>query len=245
MILRKIYALLAVYLASGLAIYAQSAADRHADSIISQHAADTAQYVPKRIPSLLSRDVFIPDDRLAGLTQWMGAPLMKPGVHVIPVYGFSGYSFGKFTVDHWDRIFANLLVFNGMDVPMLVDSQQMMLGNTISLGKGRRLFFANGILYGRQYGTWGNMIGIGTREGLMYRPTGYLILSVWTQEYQSVYAYSPVVYPYPGEGTASTRLPASPVMVSFGAQAYFLAGQFWIGIGASLWKAADPHGHQR
>jgi hypothetical protein len=66
------------------------------------------------------------------------------------------------------------------------------------------------------------------------------MLNIWTQEYQSVYAYSPVVYAVPGEGTASIKLPASPVIVSYGAQAYFLAGQFWIGLGASFWHAARP-----
>ena len=217
--------------------------DNALGSISRASSADTLHFVPKAIPDRLPRDLFIPSDRLAGLTPWMGAPITRPSVHVIPVYGFSGWSFGQFTVDHWDKFFSNLLVFNGMDVPQVVDSQQMLLGNTISLGKKRRLFFANGILYGRQYGTWGNMIGMGSREGLIYRPSGYLIITVWTQEYQSVYAYSPVVYAYPGEGTAAIRLPASPLMVSYGAQAYFLAGQFWIGIGASFWYASDPVGH--
>ena len=114
----------------------------------------------------------------------------------------------------------------------------MMLGNTLSLGKKRRLFFTNGILYGRHFGTWGNMIGMGSREGLIFRPSGVLMITVWTQEYQSVYAYSPVVYPKTGEDPPAIKLPASPVMVSYGAQAYFLAGQFWIGVGASFWT---PH----
>ena len=120
-------------------------------------------------------------------------------------------------------------------------SQVMLLGNTLSLGKKRRLFFTSGILYGRHYGVWGNMLGMGSREGLIFRPNGYLILMLWSQEYQSVSVYSPVMYASPGEAAASIRLPASPLMVSYGAQAYFLAGQFWIGIGASYWKAGPVH----
>jgi hypothetical protein len=197
---------------------------------------------PHPLKILLPSSLFIPSDRLAGLTKWMGGPITRPVIHVMPVYGFNGYGFGSLYVDHWDKFFANLLVYNNINVPLVVDQEVMMVGNTISLGKKRRLFFANGILYGRHYGVWGNMLGIGSREGLIYRPNGYLILNIWTQEYQSVYAYSPVVYAVPGEGTASIKLPASPVIVSYGAQAYFLAGQFWIGLGASFWHAAGP-GH--
>lgn len=187
-----------------------------------------------------SSDMFIPFDRLQGITPWMSAPVMRPKYHAFPVYGFNGYGFGRFTVDHFDRFFSNLLVYNGMDVPCVVRSEQMMLGNTISLGKKRRFFLANGILYGSQFGVWGNMYGMGTREGLIFRPSGYMIFAVWTQEYKSVYAYSPVVYAYPGEDAASIKLPASPLVVSYGVQAYFLAGQLWIGIGASFWYAATP-----
>lgn len=185
-------------------------------------------------------DLFIPNERLQGLTPWMSAPITRPVVHIKPAYGFSGYGFGRFTVDHFDKVFSNLLVYNGMDVPQLVHSDQMMLGNTIALGKKRRVFFANGILYGSQFGVWGNMYGMGSREGLIIRPSEYVILALWTQEYKSVYAFSPVVYPNGSEGTATTKLPASPLTVSYGVQAYFLAGQFWIGIGASLWNTADP-----
>lgn len=206
-------------------------------------ARDSVRFVPRIIPDMLPSELFIPNDRLTGLTVWMAAPVTRPEVHVVPRYGFSGYGFGSFTVDHWEKVFANLLGFNGMNVPQLIDSQQMMLGNTIALGKKRKFYFANGILYGRHYGVWGNMIGMGSREGFIYRPSDYLMFALWSQEYQSVYAYSPVLYPRPGQGSASMKLPASPVMVSYGAQAYFLAGQFWIGIGASFWHAADPEKH--
>lgn len=211
-------------------------------AVLARAQSDTS-FIPRIIPDRLPPELFIPDKRLDGLTPWMSGPITRPSVHVLPEYGTNGWGFGQFTVDHWDKFFSNLLVFNQMNVPQMLDSQQMLLGNTISLGKKRRLFFANGILYGRQYGTWGNMIGMGTREGLVYRPNDYLIIAVWTQEYQSVYAYSPVVYATVGEGTASIRLPASPLMVSYGAQAYFLAGQFWIGIGASFWSAVNPESH--
>ena len=205
------------------------------DSITIKTSSDTSVFVPKVITDMLQADIFIPSYRLQGLTPWMSAPLPRPVTHIMPVYGFDGYGFGQFTVDHFDKFFSNLLGFNLLNVPQLTDFRQMMIGNTISLGKKRKWFFANGILYGREYGTWGNMIGMGTREGLIFRPSAVLMITVWTQEYQSVYAYSPVVYAYPGESTASVRLPASPVIISYGAQAYFLAGQFWIGIGASLW----------
>lgn len=195
---------------------------------------------PHPLKILLPSSLFIPNERLAGLTTWMGGPMTRPVVHVMPVYGFNGYGFGRFYVDHWDKFFANLLIYNNINVPQVVNQEVMMVGNTISLGKKRRLYLSNGILYGRHYGVWGNMLGMGSREGLIYRPNGYIILNIWTQEYQSVYAYSPVVYAVPGEGTASIKLPASPVIVSYGAQAYFLAGQFWIGLGASFWQAAKP-----
>lgn len=217
--------------------------DIRKDSIRHSHASDTMTFIPRRIPDRLPRNLYIPPDRMLGLTPWMSAPLSRPSVHVIPVYGFSGYGFGSFTVDHWDKFFANLLGMNRLDVPQIIDSQQMMLGNTISLGKKRRLYFNSGILYGRHYGVWGNMIGAGSREGLIYRPSAYLILSIWSEEYQSVYAYSPVVYPAAGENPPYMKLPASPVIVSYGAQAYFLAGQFWIGIGASFWHATNPEEH--
>lgn len=201
---------------------------------------DSTSYFPHPIANVLPSSYFIPPDRLQGLTQWMGGPVSRPTVHVMPVYGFNGYGFGKLYVDHWEKFFANLLSYNSIDTPQLLDTQVMMVGNTISLGKKRRLYLSNGILYGRHYGIWGNMIGMGSREGLIFKPNGWLVITVWSQEYQSVYAYSPVVYPYEGEGTASVKLPASPVMVSYGAQASFLAGQFWIGLGASLWHQARP-----
>lgn len=215
---------------------------RNDDSIRISIISDSSEFVPKVIKDRLAPSLFIPSDRLQGLTPWMSAPITRPEVHWIPVYGFSGYGFGRFTVDHFDKLFANLLVFNGLDVPYLIRLEQMMLGNTISLGKKRKLFLANGILYGTQYGVWGNMIGMGSREGLIIRPSGYVIITLWTQEYQSVYSFSPVLYPSGGQNGPYEKLPASPVVVSYGAQAYFLAGQFWIGIGVSLWHTAEK-GH--
>lgn len=211
-----------------------------ADLLPVKTRSDSAVFHGQPLPDLLPADLFIPEYRLRGITRWMSAPITKPMVHVTPVYGFSGLAFGEFTVDHFDKFFSNLLVFNGMNVPQLVDSQRMVLGNTISLGKKRRWYFANGIVYGRDFGVWGNMIGMGTREGILFRPSEYVTITVWTQEYQSVYAYSPVVYPYPGEGTASIRLPATPMVLSYGVQASFLAGQFWIGVGASYWHESPP-----
>ena len=208
------------------------------DSLSYGLSAPKTPYFPRPIKNELPPQLFVPSDRLEGLTRWMAAPMLRPQIHVMPVYGFSGYGFGKFSVDHWDKFFGNLLSFNQLNVPQLLDSQVMMVGNTISLGKKRRLYFANGILYGRHYGTWGNMIGMGSREGLIFRPDDNLVIAVWSQEYQSVYAFSPVVYPVAGENAPYVKLPASPLMISYGAQAYFLAGQFWIGLGATLWTAS-------
>ena len=240
--LKYFISLIIVVVTPSLSSFAQYRDDVK-DTLVEAHKSDSAAYFPHTIPNLLPENLFIPRKAYQGATVWMSAPITRPVVHVMPVYGFNGYGFGKFYVDHWEKFFANLLVFNRINVPSLVESQQMMIGNTIALGKKRRLYLANGILYGRYYGTWGNMLGMGSREGLIFRPNGYVILAVWTQEYQSVYAYSPVLYARPGESTSAIKLPASPVVVSYGAQAYFLAGQFWIGIGAEFWNVADPKKH--
>ena len=236
--LNHIIASLVLILTASAALEGQTKDDTVKDTIEIKKVSDTLRHDSRRLPDLLSPSLFIPSDKLVGVTPWISAPLVRPTAHIIPVYGIDGYAFGRFTVDHFDRFFSNLLGNNRLNVPQVVDSQQMMLGNTLSLGKKRRLFFTSGILYGRHYGMWGNMIGMGSREGLIFKPSGVMIITVWTQEYQSVYAYSPVVYPKYGQSTEAIKLPASPVIVSYGAQAYFLAGQFWIGIGATLWAPA-------
>ena len=95
--------------------------DIRKDSIRHSHASDTMTFIPRRIPDRLPRNLYIPPDRMLGLTPWMSAPLSRPSVHVIPVYGFSGYGFGSFTVDHWDKFFANLLGMNRLDVPQATE----------------------------------------------------------------------------------------------------------------------------
>ena len=72
---------------------------------------------PHPLKILLPSSLFIPSDRLAGLTKWMGGPITRPVIHVMPVYGFNGYGFGSLYVDHWDKFFANLLVYNNINVP--------------------------------------------------------------------------------------------------------------------------------
>ena len=111
------------------------------DTLTEAARADTSSYFPHTIPNLLPKDLFIPRQTFQGPTAWLSAPITRPVVHVMPVYGFSGYGFGRFYVDHWEKFFANLLVFNRINVPSLVDSQQMMVGNTIALGRKRRLYF--------------------------------------------------------------------------------------------------------
>ena len=115
---------------------------QHADvgkdtSAVSLQGSDDVFPHPLKI--LLPSSLFIPSDRLAGLTKWMGGPITRPVIHVMPVYGFNGYGFGSLYVDHWDKFFANLLVYNNINVPLVVDQDVMMVGNTISVALLPRL----------------------------------------------------------------------------------------------------------
>lgn len=200
---------------------------------------DYAQNVERRdtfphpIPFMLSPELFIPARQLNGLLPWNAAPMLKPVVFVMPVYGFDGsIGFGEFNIEHPDRFFSTLMGANLIDVPQLYVSEQKMVGNTLKLG--RRFYFMSGILYGAQLGVRGNNWGMGTREGFIYRPSETVSVAFWTQYFQSVAVYSPVLFPRPDGNMAAIRMPATPEVYSFGVQASFVAGEFIVGVGLSV-----------
>ena len=188
---------------------------------------------PRPIPDLLSPDLFIPADRLEGYLPWNYAPLLRPVVTVFPLYGFDGIvGFGEFHQDHPEKFFSNLLVANDINVPRIYISEQRMVGNTLKIG--RRFYFLSGIMYGAQLGVRGNNWGMGTREGFLYRSSGSLSVAFWTQYFQSVSVYSPVLFPRSDGNMAAIRMPATPEVFSFGVQASFIVGDFIIGVGTSV-----------
>ena len=189
--------------------------------------------LPRVIPDLLSPELFIPADRLNGFLPWNYAPLLRPVFQILPVYGFDGsVGFGEFNQDHPDKFFSNLMVSNHFDIPQLFVSEQKMLGNTLKLG--RRFYFLSGIMYGAQLGVRGNNWGMGTREGFMYRISSNASITFWTQYFQSVAVYSPVLFPRSDGDMAAIRMPATPEVYSFGVQASFVVGEFIIGVGTSV-----------
>ena len=189
--------------------------------------------LPRVIPDVLPPQLFIPADRLQGFLPWNAAPLLRPVVHVLPVYGFDGsIGFGEFNMEHPDRFFSTLTGNNYIDVPELFISEQKMIGNTLKIG--RKFYFMSGIMYGAQMGVRGNNWGMGTREGLVYRPSESVSVTFWTQYFQSVAVYSPVLFPRPDGNMAAIRMPATPEVYSVGVQASFVAGEFIIGVGLSV-----------
>lgn len=189
--------------------------------------------LPHIIPNVLPPQLFIPKDRLEGFLPWNYAPLLRPVVHVLPVYGFDGsIGFGEFNMEHPDRFFSTLNGNNYIDIPELFISEQRMLGNTLKLG--RKFYFMSGIMYGAQMGVRGNNWGMGTREGLIYSASESVSVAFWTQYFQSVAVYSPALFPTEDGNTAAIRMPATPEVYSFGVQASFVAGEFIIGVGFSV-----------
>lgn len=188
---------------------------------------------PRPIPNILPPQLFIPSKYLNGFLPWNYAPLLRPVFDIIPVYGFDGsIGFGEFNQDHPDKFFSNLLVSNYIDVPELFVSEQKMVGNTLKIGK--RFYFLSGIMYGAQLGIMGNNWGMGTREGFLYRPSENVSVAFWTQYFQSVAVYSPVLFPRPDGNMAAIKMPATPEVYSFGVQASFVAGEFIVGVGMSV-----------
>ena len=189
--------------------------------------------VPHLIPLVLSAELFIPADRLAGITPWNSAPVVRPVVHITPVDGLSGLlAAGACSQSLPDKFFSTLNGNNIIDIPQLFLSEQRFLGNTLRLG--RKVYFVNGILYGAQLGVRGNNWGMGTREGILWRPNDLLTLIFWNQYFQSVQVYTPVIFPTADGDMAAILMPATPEVFSFGVQASFTVGEFIIGIGTSV-----------
>lgn len=195
--------------------------------------AEPADTLPKPIPDLLPPDLFIPKDRLLGYEPWDYAPFARPYFPILDVYGFDGsVGFGEYSLQHPEKFFSTLEGYNMINVPQLYVSQQMMLGNTLKLG--RNFYFLSGILYGAQLGVRGNNWGMGTREGFIWHPSPMVSVMIWSQYFQSVEVYSPVLFPDKNGDGAAIRMPATPEIFSFGVQASFTVGEFIIGIGTSI-----------
>ena len=194
---------------------------------------DRRDTLPRLIPDYLPPQLFIPADRLNGLLPWNSAPLLRPVFHILPVSGFDGsIGFGEYNQDHPDKFFSNLLVSNYINVPQLFISEQRMVGNTLKLG--RRLYFLSGIMYGAQLGVRGNNWGMGTKEGILWRPTETIAVVIWNQYFQSVSVYTPILFHEADGDTSAVLMPATPEVFSFGVQASFTVGEFLIGVGASV-----------
>ncbi len=188
---------------------------------------------PQPIPNLLSPQLFIPADMLSAYLPWHYAPLLRPVFSILPVNGFDGsIGFGEFSMDHPDKFFSNLLNSNYINIPQLYVSEQKMIGNTLKIG--HRFYFLSGIMFGAQLGVRGNNWGMGTREGFLYRPSENLSVVFWTQYFQSVAVYSPVLFPRADGNMAAIRMPATPEVYSFGVQASFVVGEFIVGVGMSV-----------
>ena len=189
---------------------------------------------PRPIPILLPPQLFIPSDRMEGLQPWVYAPITRPTVVYLPVIGYDGgESFGQYFQEHPDKFFSNLLGRNVINLPQLYVTRQMMIGNTIRLGKRSNVYFLSGILYGSQMGVMGNNWGMGTREGILIRTKGTLSIVLWNQNFQSVSVYTPVVHPAANGNGAAVIMPATPEVTTFGVQASFVSGEFIIDIGVS------------
>jgi hypothetical protein len=188
------------------------------------------------IPNNLPAEIFIPPDRLVGLTPWTAAPITRPVFEIIRIDGFNGsIGFGEYHLQHPDKFFSTLTGYDSINIPRLYVTQQMLIGNTFRLA--RNFYMMSGILYGAQLGTMGNNWGMGNREGFIWHPTPTITIVIWSQHFQSLTVYSPVVYskdhPEGYNGTA-IKMPATPEVSSFGVQASFVVGEFIIGVGTSI-----------
>ena len=141
---------------------------------------------------------------------------------------------GAFLQDHPDKFFSTFNGNNIIDLPGLYLTEQKFLGNTMRLGKSSGFYFMSGIMYGSQLGVRGNNWGMGTREGILWHPNGTLSVLVWSQDFQSVRVYTPILFRRPDGDTAAILMPATPEVFSFGAQASFTVGGFIVGVGVSV-----------
>ena len=212
-----------------------------------QQEKEKSDSFPRPIPNLLSPQLFIPENRLVGFQPWTYAPLARPVVYILPTFGFVGsIGFGEYSMQHPEKFFSTLEGYNQINIPQLYVTQQMLIGNTLKLGK--KVYFLSGILYGAQLGVMGNNWGMGTREGIIIHPSAKTTITIWNQYFQSVSVYSPVVYPTPSGNGAAIRMPATPEVFSFGVQATFVVGEFIIEVGTSVApvpfqkrKHSEPH----
>ena len=141
---------------------------------------------------------------------------------------------GAFQQDHPDKFFSTFNGDNTINLPQLYVSEQKFLGNTLRLGKSSGFYFMSGIMYGAQLGVLGNNWGMGTREGILWHPSDKVTVLVWNQNYQSVRVYTPILFRTPDGDTAAILMPATPEVMSFGAQASFVTGDFIIAVGFSV-----------
>ena len=202
---------------------------RNQDMIAQSHN-DT---LPHALPFVLPSDLFIPTDRLFGFTPWISAPITRPTVLYAPKHGFSGsIGFGEYSLQHPDKFFSTLEAYNSINIPKVFLTRQMILGNTFRLG--RNIYYLSGIMYGAQMGVMGNNWGMGAREGIIWNPNSLVSIVIWTQDFQSVTVYTPVIVPDKDGSGAAIVMPATPEVFSFGVQANFVAGEFIIGVGTSV-----------
>ena len=140
--------------------------------------------------------------------------------------------FGQYEMQHPDKFFSTLEGYNSINIPQMFISRQMMIGNTLRIY--RNIYFLSGIMYGSQMGVMGNNWGMGTREGFIFKVSSPVSIVIWTQEFQSVTVYSPVMFPNKTGSGAAIVMPATPEVFSFGVQANFKVSGLTIGIGTSI-----------
>ena len=237
--LRYIF-ILAYVLTATLTLSAQDASKADTDTVAVTAVQESRSVYPdslhsvvKPIPDYLPSSIFIPRTRLVGLQPWIYAPITAPVVYAIPLSGFnSSIGFGEYTQTHPDHFFSTLEGRNVINIPNMFVTRQMMIGNTLKIAGG--FYFLSGILYGAQMGVMGNNWGMGTREGFIYRISDMFEIALWSQYFQSVVVYSPVIYPHLSGNGAAIVMPATPEVFSFGVQASFIVGGFVVGIGTSV-----------
>jgi hypothetical protein len=140
--------------------------------------------------------------------------------------------FGQYELQHPDKFFSTLEGYNSINVPQIFLTRQMLLGNTLRLS--RNVYLLSGIMYGSQMGTMGNNWGMGAREGFIFKFGSPISIVIWTQEFQSVTVYTPVIVPDKSGSGAAIVMPATPEVFSFGVQANFNIKGLSIGIGTSI-----------
>ena len=140
--------------------------------------------------------------------------------------------FGQYEQQHPEKFFSTLEGDNTINVPELFITRQKLIGNTLRIT--RNVYFLSGIMYGAQMGTMGNNWGMGSREGFLFKVADPVSIVIWTQEFQSVTVYTPVMFPNKTGDGAAIVMPATPEVFSFGVQANFKVSGLSIGVGTSI-----------